>query len=110
MFRMTFKRIKWFYQKIVYGYSDVDLWDLHSFIVKKTLPPLKAFKEMRRYSYPPEVGSLEAWNEILGKILWAFENSDFVYEDMEAEELQKKYDKINEGMALFGKYFQHLWD
>jgi hypothetical protein len=113
-------KIKW--QEIFRGYSDSDVWNLGSFIVRKTYIPLKRFVknyEEHGMSLPVEFASDPgAWLMILKKIEFAF---DSVWEDenemenrftrgMTAEQLKEHNLKVEEGLILFGKYIRSLWD
>jgi hypothetical protein len=132
-------KIKWFFQKLIRGYSDCDLWNLHDIIIKFILPRLKAFRNMKRYGYPSDLKNGKEWNIILDKIIWSLENYDDLsvfdkYSKKEIEELKKKYKedstefmlesigkynkekteknekRFNEGWELFNKHFFGLWD
>lgn len=114
--------IKFWYQRMLYGYSDSDVWNLNSFIIEKMYAPLKEFVknyEEHGMSLPTEFASDPgAWLLILKKIEFAF---DSVWEDefeaenrftkgMTSEELKEHSLKVDEGLTLFGKYIRDLWD
>jgi len=104
-------KIKWFLQKLFRGYSDPEAWDFQWYAAQYALPRLRKLKEIR-HGFPAmlcEEGKTEEesdreWGNILGKMIRAFE-------------LILAYDfdcvnnpEIDEGTALFGKYFTALWD
>jgi len=95
-------------QKLRRGYSDEDLWDLGNHLAEIILPRLKDFKRVNTHGYPNGLTESK-WDEILNKMLYAFENTvnepDFDFNTY--DDTQKK---IQEGFELFGKYFQSLWD
>lgn len=51
-----------------------DLWNLDHTISEFILKHLKAFKEMKRFGCPSELKTMEAWDKILDKMIFAFEN------------------------------------
>jgi hypothetical protein len=72
---------------------------------------LKKTKYLKEHTcgYPPDLETFEEWQEILQKIIDAFEmyNSEVAYLDM--DQLKTENEIIEEGMQLFGKYFRALW-
>ena len=123
--------IKWFFQKIFRKHhtSDLELWNLHVYLSKIIYKKLKAFRKMPRMGYPAsfmdwdedmekndgitkedydkhyEGGGMKHWNKTLDKMIYAFKKiaDDDVYKP-------SAYKKIDEGLQLFAKYFQALWD
>lgn len=70
-------------------------------------------------AYPgyDEVDAPEKWDALLDKMIWSFEQAANYYEiyesidykDLNWKEKQKELnDKIQEGLLLFAKWFQHL--
>jgi len=55
----------------------------------------------------------QKWNEILDKMIWAFEQALNDYEDLYSEvssgQLESYEKKLAEGFELFGKYYRSLW-
>lgn len=87
------------------GFSDTETWCLFSVVSEFVLPRLKRFREINN-GYPANLTE-EKWNEIIDSMILAFElcikddNGDFMKnEDRE---------KVEQGLKLFGEYFQHLW-
>nr|DAF54711.1 MAG TPA: hypothetical protein [Siphoviridae sp. ctqPo10] len=92
--------------------------DLDCNIAKYVLPRLKLFKKLNN-GYPGIEGmeTEEKWDEALDKMIWSFEQAANYYEiyesiDCNNSDWKEKYketnDKIQEGLLLFAKWFQHL--
>lgn len=87
-----------------------ELWGLDVHLAKLILPKLKAFREMHRISYPCNLknnGGFEEWNNILDKMIFAFQ---YVVEEDKCKVYLSDYDKYEEGIKLFAEYFMDLWD
>jgi hypothetical protein len=91
-------------QRIKRGFDSTEMWCLYSAIVKFILPRLKAFKE-ESGGYPGGFNKRKEWDEILDKMIEAFEliNEKDHYSDEETN------NKIDEGLDLFRKWFYNLW-
>jgi hypothetical protein len=130
---------RWFistYQKIRYGVSDQECWSLDCTITRFILPRLKHFKKINVHSHPADL-TPEKWEEILDEMIWTFEYLDnddkfnqfpqscmnhafgndrtkSVQEQIDWEKYLDKYKELDkrkdEGLMLFAKYYQHLWD
>ncbi len=111
------REIKWFFQRGKRGYAEEDCWSLDNYLIS-WLP--QAIRELKKniHGHPisDEVKNTNDWKRILEKIARGFESKrkqenitwkktkDF---DSKYKELQKEFE---EGMKLFTKYFQNLWD
>lgn len=123
-------------QTIFRGWNDAELWDLSVTFSKYILPRLRRYRKMEKHGYPTMVivkkdikGCSDKkdlyyerkWDIILDKMIIAFglilreegSHSDNVdgcwFENWQkAEEIRR--DKIKEGLELFVKYYQCLWD
>lgn len=97
----------WFYNSVVRRFHrqfvSVELWNLDYTIANFILPRLKAFK-VNLHGYPSEL-TFEEWQAILDKMVLAF---DLV--NKQEEDTEEQQETINEGLTLFAKYYQHLWD
>ena len=66
--------------------------------------------------YPAVLDSMEEWNNILDKMLFAFDytlnesEERFSPIDFDLEEHQTILGRVAEGFKLFGEYFLNLWD
>ena len=134
-------------QKLIRGYSDVDIWGLDTTITEFILSRLIIFRKKKKYSVPcslepedcdiPENVCLnkthatykdiqkasEEWDKILDKMIWAFKykkySDDMDYPEfccwnknygLNKEKYQKLKEKESEGLRLFIKYYDNLWD
>lgn len=91
-------------QRLERGFDDSETWSLDSSIARFILPRLIRFKEINA-GYPGTISEQE-WDDILDRMILAFSllASDVVF--CTGKEDQKK---IDEGLALFAKWYQHLW-
>ena len=87
------------------GISSEETWSLCDQAAIFLAPRLKAFKENAQ-GFPTEFKSMEEWEAVLDKMIFAFES--FVsdnYHEFSDEDLKR----IDEGLQLFAKYFRDLW-
>lgn len=127
------------YQRLRYGASDHECWNLNVTLAKYCLKKLRYYRKMKKESLPMEnpgdpLITLEVWNDILDKMIYAFDfivdeekycdfpreliNYPFSSEDekdrVALDEYYKEYkkccDKRDEGLDLFRKYFMSLND
>ena len=116
--------------------SVKEVWNLKAHLASCIYDCLLQFKNLDRTSYPSDI-SLEIWEEYLDKMLFSFKEissnfkndpleiyskdknlSDIFTEDFSSddertlvmEDSKKYFDKIQEGLNLFSKYFNDLWD
>ena len=86
-----------------------DTWSLDITIAEFVLPRLELFRKVID-CFPYEFNSIEEWYEILDKMIEAFrlitEKFSHLYTSSEEKERQEK---INCGLDLFRKYYNHLW-
>lgn len=73
------RKINWFFQKVFRGYSEHELWGLDFHLSKYLLKRIKAFRKLDKYGFPAKLESMEEWNAILDKIIFALEFSSFDY-------------------------------
>ena len=130
-------KIKYFLQRHIRGYDDLDKWNAAWYIARKAVPVLTAWRNgkmmgtaIRRHieSRHGEIIELsergvdveeafteEQWKAIIDDIIFAFNyvlNDDAVCSELpvspETQDLlQKRYKR---GMRLLGIYFSCLWD
>ena len=84
------------------GFDKSECWNLNTTIAEFTLPRLKYFRD-NTVSYPDVGIGFEGWKEILDKMIYSFER--VIDDDYESHE----YDKVQEGLDLFAKYYMNLW-
>lgn len=77
-------------QRVERGFDDTECWNLDSTIAQFVLPRLKNFKE-HNIGFPgnEEIPTFEKWNEIIDKMIYAFDH--IVREDEYDEEKQKRH-------------------
>lgn len=127
-----YRNTKYFLQRLFRGYGDDDLWGITTLLVKKIRKPLKAFIEnnIKNYTCVPgdfmkydkhmkatvkHKDALREWNNVQKKMVKAF---DLLYEEEFTDKWCKKTTKqhiqdnedTQEGLKLFGEYFQALWN
>jgi hypothetical protein len=87
------------------GFDDSETWSLTDTICHFTIPRLKRFKQVNN-GYPAYLTE-ESWNEVLDKIILAFEltSRDEGARDWNEEE----HKQLEEGLDLFRKHFFDLW-
>ena len=84
------------------GFSDSETWSLDSVVAEFVLPRLKRFKEVSN-GFPMGLTEKQ-WDAILDKMIFAFE-----FHLKEEPKENADYERFDEGMQLFGKWFHHLW-
>ncbi len=124
--KYRYRDIKHFIQRGRRGYADCDVWSLDSYLCD-WLP--KALKDLRnlKASYPASMSSVEEWAKKIRIMEKGFESArklgdaDFMvmYKRKENGHPLFRYDKarqaryehdFKEGMKLFVKHFDGLWD
>lgn len=91
-------------QRLERGFDDSETWSLDSTIAKFILPRLIRFKEINA-GYPGTVSEQE-WDDILDRMILAF---SLLASDAAFVTAKEDQEKIDEGLALFAKWYQHLW-
>ena len=111
-------RKKWLKKQGLYV-NPKEIWDLDTRIAKYILPRLKMYKKLT-ICYPGigEANTPEKWDELLDKMIWSFERAANYYEiynnvspttDPDWKEKNKEINnKIQEGLMLFAKWYQHI--
>lgn len=116
--------------------SVKEVWNVKSYMASCIYDCLLQFKNLDRTSYPSDISD-EKWEEYLDKMLFSFKEissnfkndpleiyskdknlSDIFTDDFSSDaertlvmsESKKYFDKINEGLNLFSKYYNDLWD
>ena len=81
-----------------------DFYSLYYTLGLVILPALKEFKA-KTPGYPGSLSSPEEWDEILDKMIYAFEH---IINDS-VDTTKTEYKKVQQGLNLFGKWYQALW-
>ena len=106
-------KVKWKLQRVFRGYSDCDLWNLDIFLAEQILTPLKAWRKLPLHGYDSSCKSREDWMNHIDKMILSFElvSTDLdVSHEFTTEDYKIRQRKIEEGLKLFAKHFQSLWD
>ena len=106
-------RTKHLWQRITRGWDDSETWSLDYTTSKWILPRIKRLKEIN-FGHPSSLGSTEEWNEVLDKMILAFNINLEQWDDDENFPanlrdpiLRRK--TMQEGLDLFAKYYNDLW-
>lgn len=116
--------------------SGKEVWNLKAHLASCIYDSLLQFKNLDRMSCPGDI-SPEQWEEYLDRMLFSFKEISMNYENDPLEiyskgktlseifseefssntertsvvkDSKKYFDKIKEGLNLFSKYFNDLWD
>lgn len=106
-------------RKIKIQIHDYDLLDTTDTLAIVILAVLKKFREVNTHSYattpnrdaPPRLSGEEfaeaRWHYIVDEMIWAF---DYISNKKAYEGGIKEEKRKDNGLRLFAKYFNHLWD
>lgn len=95
--------------------NKIDVWNLDHSLAKIIHPALIEFKE-KSVSLPCNIDLLDApnikeddrWSYIIDEMIWSF--SVIADEDIDiCLENKDFYDRVDNGVRLFGKYYRDLW-
>lgn len=97
----------WYYStrhiyRLFRGYDERDLWGLDSYIARRILPGLRAFKKVKRHSYPGGFKTFKEWDKAIDEMI-------FGLEQVEIDD-PKTWKRAQAGRELLGKYMVNLWD
>jgi len=112
--------LKDFYWRGKRGYADSDAWGIDSYL-SSFMPEILRKMAEDKIGYPgdaddPNVDTPEHWKQTLEKIAKGFEavrqQDEIEFKDI--KQYKQEWDKLEktriEGMQLFTKYYNHLWD
>ncbi len=108
------------------GFIDEDTYSLYNSLAEFILPRLRRF---RYQAFPDHLGtrdgiSRSSWCQMVDKMIWSMneivendgsyptkEPPDFSDEGMIKSERKRRiyYQRLQEGLTLFGRYFRGLW-
>jgi predicted RNase H-like nuclease (RuvC/YqgF family) len=90
-------------------FDESEMWSLDDTIAKFVYPRLVELKKVK-HGYPSELKDEHEWVAIMDKMIRAFEimHNDEYYPSVAYD--KKTQGEIDEGLKLFAKYFQNLWD
>lgn len=137
-FISCFFKIKYFLQRLVKGYDDLDKWNAAWYIARKAIPVLEEmrnnfvgtslrwhredrFGNIIELSHDevfsqvePEAFSESEWRAIIEDIIFVFQytiDMDDLNGDVVDEETHKKrHSRYKRGLKLFSIYYGSLWD
>ena len=102
-------------QKVKVRIDKWDTWSMDCTLAPIILPMLKQLKATT-HGYPADLTEQE-WDYVLDEMIWAFEQkcrddwmSDFNYNKWDREGADAHQKRMSQGFALFGKYYENLWD
>lgn len=90
------------YFRIRHGFWPKQWWNFKSELAIHILPILKYYR--KNTSGYPIITTNEEWKIILDKIINSFQLI------ADQDDGPAKKEEINEGLTLFAKYYQNLWD
>lgn len=131
-------KLKYFLQRQIRGYDDLDKWNAAWYIARKSIPVLKAMRnsfvgtslkwhredrfgniieltkdEVYDTGEEPLSFTEDEWRQIIDDIIYAFQ---FVLDEDEPdleyseENYKKRHAKYKRGIKLFSIYYMNLWD
>ena len=107
---IDFGEIKWAFQKLFRGYSDIELWGLTDTIYLWLYPRLKAFRRMKRHGHPANITPQE-WEKFLKRSQKAIEAycGDNEYRGFK-QPLKFDWKKNDKELKEFWERIDELWD
>lgn len=106
----VYRKIKYFIQRGVQGYSDEDVWGLSDHLAEILPNAIRSLQNGMGYPYGL---SEKKWNSVLEEIAIGFESYKTISEefiDLQSEKGKELWKKWQKGSRLFVKYFPNLWD
>ena len=86
-------------------YPIEEIWNTDNALAQLIVPRLQAFKALDKHGYPPGCMDMREWNNIIQKMIDAFELMKYVHTPNPDENKT-----IEQGLDLFRKYYRNLWD
>ena len=132
-------KLKYFFQRHIRGYDDLDKWNVGWYMARKSIPVLKAWRDSRimstsiKHHYEDRHGeivelshdeiyndgepnsfTIEEWKAIIDDIIFAFEfvveGDNNIFNSQGEEEYKKNFKRFKRGMTLLKIYYFSLWD
>ena len=88
-----------------HDYPIEEVWNTDNVLAQFIAPRLQAFKALDKHGYPPGCMDMREWNNIIQKMIDAFELMKYVHTPSPDENKT-----IEQGLDLFCKYYRNLWD
>ena len=83
-----------------------EVWNTEHTLAQLIVPRLQAFKALDKHGGPSDFMDIREWNNAIQKMIDAFELMKYAG----ASHTEDEERTIKQGLDLFCKYFQHLWD
>jgi hypothetical protein len=131
-------KIKYFLQRQIRGYDDLDQWNAAWYIARKAIPVLTAMRnkfvgtslkwhredrfgdiieltrdEVFTDGEEPAAFTEDEWRAILDDIIYSFKfilDEDEPVQDYSEDEYNRRFAKYKRGLKLFSIYYMNLWD
>ncbi len=87
-------------------YPIEEVWNTDNTLAQLIVPRLQAFKALDKHGCPPPFNDMREWNNTIQKMIDAFELMKYAHSIQSAEEQET----VENGLDLFCKYYQNLWD
>ncbi len=100
------RKLRFLWQRLFRGWSDVDTWSLDIPVAKFVLPRLRRFKELNN-GYPCDMSEKE-WDGKIDQMIEAFDLL-LKIENGDVEDTVEMWEKIQVGFRLFGENLRALW-
>lgn len=105
-------------QEIQVRIDPYDTWSMDSTLAVIVVPMLEQLRDtLHGFPVNDDVVDEEAWRDILGQMIWAFQQYLIDWEEpyykeggLDMDGLRDHTAKMQVGFELFGKYYQTLWD
>jgi len=95
-------------ERATQGFSTYDWWNFNSYLSFVITGGLKKFLADGN-GYPGAFESVDEWNVILEKMIAGFEQAEALSNGYEMPTPEQSA-VVDEGFALFAKWYGHLWD
>ena len=82
-----------------------EVWNTKNTLARLIAPRLVTFRDLEKHGHPDGFKDIREWNATIQKMIDAFELMKYAHCLSEEENLV-----VDEGIALFCKYFRNLWD
>lgn len=109
----TKRGLLFLWQRFTRGFSDDETWSLDYTVAKFTLPRLRRLRELE-FGHPA-CYTEKQWCRMVDTMIYALDAvikdvEGKLYSDCQKPEDYRKIDqKVQEGLALFGRNFRGLW-
>ena len=105
-------------------FKKIRAWNCYSFLAVHIVNELKAFKKYNVHTVPLDFhkengdNGTKDWHDVVDKMIWSFEeiSNDYphapkiVDNSLNKDDFKQYREKIDEGLNLFVKHFEELWD